>query len=108
VDLWVFVFGWTANRFYPQAQGSELGPATKVTETEFTAEAQLGRGPWQDVSECFDIIVIAASGEASQGISEVMKEWNDKGEWPGLTYADLPQGVEEKDFVTVQRQSGFR
>ena len=102
-ELWVLVYTWMDGRFYPQSQDDPPAPARKDSETNWSTAAFIGLEGDEGIGDCYDIVVVAADEAANQRLIEMMDDWSDRGNWPGLDAEELPDGLEEKDAVTVQR-----
>jgi hypothetical protein len=96
--VWVLVYSTVTKSYWPQpAPGYVPGPAAREGD-KFTGLALLGgKGEW------YEVVVVLATEEASEALADILREWEARGEYPGLPLEGLPPGLEEKSSIRVYR-----
>lgn len=98
-DIWVIV--WPENaprRGYPQSDAADQGlPAFKENGKWFVM-SHFG-GPPQN----YEIAVYTATPSASKFIGDTLKKWVKNNDYPGIHVMDLPEGLVERDRITVSK-----
>ena len=94
-DLWVLVYATRADRFFPQSH-REYGPAD-LRRGRF--ESRVNFAGRED--ETYEILAVLANKDASRFFSKTLMSWERQRDFPGLTRAELPGGLDEKDCVPV-------
>jgi hypothetical protein len=100
VTLWVLAYA-PSLRYYPQSPNACQGEPPYQEDGEWYVPAYLGEqgGP----PEWFDIVVILADQQASQFLSNTVKEGCLSGQYLGVPAAQLNQmAITEKGYITVQ------
>lgn len=99
-DIWVLLKP-TDKKYYPQAD---------QTNTSFKMN-----GEWQvitrfggDKDEPYELIVFEADAAASEFFSKTIEDWNEDGDYVGLTDDQLPAGAKEVDRITISLEHNCR
>ena len=95
-NLWVIVYSDKVRKFYPQTH-LEFQPADRLPGQRWRSKAAFGASQ----AESYDVILVAASKEASSFLSSTLREWGRTGDYRGLEESELPDGLDEKDCVKV-------
>jgi hypothetical protein len=101
-DIWVLVWPELApGRGWPQSPDAASGsPAVLKRETgEWSTVASFGGRP-----QSYDIAVYTASRAASRQLSNLLRLWARRGDYPGMTLNQIPTGLIEQHRITVRKE----
>lgn len=98
-DIWVLVYP-PHRRWYPQSNNPCAGAHAIMQDGEWQVSAAFG----DDFDQSFDVVVVVATPEASQELSNLMMLWCEADHYPGMDTIELPTGLDEKDRIRVIRQ----
>jgi hypothetical protein len=99
-EIWILLYG-SDLKYYPQsAAGPCQGLSVQVSEGYWKTNLFLGTKP----SEQFDIVatVTDTGSQASQRFKKWLETGCNRGEFPGFLVSELPDGLVEKDAITVK------
>jgi hypothetical protein len=97
--LWLIVYSPVSQRFYPTAARPD--EPTVLSDGRFRGAAFFGGQP----GEYYEVAAVLATPEASNALSRTLERWQRANDYVGLTAAELPPGLDEKDCVPVVRRS---
>ena len=99
---------------YPQGHEKDVWVVLKPTDEKYypqsdhTNTSYKRGGEWQvvtrfggDLEEKYELIVYETDASASEFFSATIQDWKNRGAYPGLEDADLPQGAAEVDRIDV-------
>lgn len=96
-DLWVFVWPEKArNVGWPQSDSAAHGIPAFKKGAEWSVRCYFGGPP-----QSYEIAVYEATKSASKALSDLLISWYKNNDYPGLHLSQLPNGLVEKDRVTV-------
>jgi hypothetical protein len=97
--LWLVIYSTVAQRFYPTSSRPDE-PAV-LRGGRFRSAAYFGGQP----GEHYEVAAVLATESASRVFSRTLRRWARTNDYVGLTTAQLPVGLEEKDCVAVVLRS---
>jgi hypothetical protein len=103
-DIWVLVYA-TNGRWYPQSSNACAGEPARKADGTWQVDASFG-GPL-NAGEPFDIVAVLADTQASAFFRDTQRQWCQNQAYPGLLTIDLPQGIEEKSRIRVERAAAL-
>jgi len=96
-SIWVLVQSHDAPQYHPQS-----GPAIELSGGQWSTIAYAGESPFKSIGEQFEVIVVVADREASMAFLDYLREYQQMGSYPGMTF--LPEGAEIVCEETVVRR----
>jgi hypothetical protein len=98
-DIWIFVIS-PNGLYYPQSPDA-CNISWRTPNVNGRWETRVGFGQPEEVGAYFGLVLTVADREASENISDSLKEWCDSGVYTG--WKRLPPGVTEVQRITVVR-----
>lgn len=98
-DIWVFIYS-SNGRWYPQS----INPCINISTKKFGDQWQGSMNFGGESGIPSDIIVVAATPEASKILNNFQKSCCERNSYPGLSTIQLPNGLTEKNRIRVYRK----
>lgn len=100
-DVWVIVYSLTTDRFYPQSHRTDR-PAELFGHGRHRGRFRTAAYFGGVSGERYEVVTVLARRGASRSLSATLRSWARAGDFPGLSAAAMPVGLDRKDCAKVR------
>jgi hypothetical protein len=105
LSIWVLTYPHNVRKYYLQSdQSGSPSQNVRGTTGNWSQRVKLGPDGKIEQRQLFDIVVVLANRDSNRLFSLKVQEWDKQMDSPGLKEGELPDGIVEKDRVTVIRE----